>query len=181
MNKTPGNHMKYKTFKTTLVLLITLLISTILTVFSVGLAQPNEKYQSADLIVIWKSKRKMTLFKNEKPLQSYIIRLGFNPLGPKQKQGDGKTPEGKYFITHKNPKSNFHLSLGINYPNQKDKKLAKKLGFDPGDNIFIHGGPKNIFKHIFSDWTDGCVAVTDKEIEQIYKMIKKNTVVYIHP
>ena len=141
----------------------------------------SEGSERADLIVVWKSKRKMTLFKNRKPLKTFWVRLGFNPIGHKQKEGDGRTPEGKYFITHKNPNSSFHLSLGISYPNSVDKNIAQSLGINPGKEIFIHGGPKNIFKHMFTDWTDGCIAVTDNEIEDIYQMVQEKTVLYIYP
>ena len=139
----------------------------------------NIKNNKVDLIVVWKSKRRMTLFYKKKPLKSYFIRLGFNPEGHKRKEGDGKTPEGNYWITHKNPNSAFHKSLGISYPNKQDKIYAKKNGFSPGKDIFIHGGPKNYFKHFFFDWTEGCIAVTDKEIEEIYYLINENTPIFI--
>ena len=80
----------------------------------------------ANMVVIWKNKRKMSLFRNKILLKTYPIRLGFNPIGHKQKEGDGRTPEGRYFITHHNPNSAFHKSLGISYPNSQDKKNAKK-------------------------------------------------------
>ena len=77
-----------------------------------------------NLLVVWKKKRVLALYRNSKMLKAYRIRLGFSPKGQKEKEGDGKTPEGKYYITHKNPKSKFHLSLGLNFPNQYDKKIA---------------------------------------------------------
>ena len=135
---------------------------------------------SANMIVVWKSQRKMALFKNKTLLKTYTIRLGFNPIGHKQKEGDGRTPEGRYFITHHNPNSAYHLSLGINYPNNNDLRRAKKLGLKPGKDIYIHGGPKNIFTHFFLDWTGGCIAVLDREIEEIYAMVPDGTVIYIY-
>ncbi len=138
------------------------------------------KNQKADLIVIWKSKRKLSLFLKNKHIKTYNIKLGFNPIGPKQKEGDGKTPEGKYYITHHNPNSAYHLSLGLNYPNKKDKLNAIKMGYDAGGNIFIHGGPKNFLTQIFIDWTKGCIAVFNHEIEEIYKMVPDGTTVYIY-
>ena len=137
------------------------------------------KDKKVDLIVVWKSKRRLTLFKNKKPIYTYIIRLGFDPKGHKLKEGDGRTPEGQYWITHKNPSSAFHKSLGISYPNKKDKLLAKKFGVSPGKDIYIHGGPKSFFKHLFFDWTEGCIAVTDSEIEEIYNIVPVNTPIYI--
>lgn len=134
----------------------------------------------ANLIVVWKSKRKMSLFHNKKLIKTYNIRLGFNPIGHKKQEGDGKTPEGRYFISHHNPNSSYHLSLGINYPNKSDISKAKQRGVDPGGDIFIHGGPKNILTHFFRDWTGGCIAVYDHEIEEIYQLVPDGTVIYIY-
>ena len=132
-----------------------------------------------DQIVVWKSKRRLVLFKDKAPIKSYQIRLGFDPVGPKRKEGDGKTPEGNYRITHKNPNSAFHKSLGISYPNKSDLLFAKKNGTRPGNNIFIHGGPKSFFKHLLFDWTEGCIALTDSEINEIYERVPVNTPIHI--
>ena len=133
-----------------------------------------------NMIVVWKSRRKMSLFQNKRLIRSFKIRLGFNPIGHKQKEGDGRTPEGRYFITHHNPNSAYHKSLGISYPNKQDLERAKKRNDFPGSDIFIHGGPKNIFTHFFKDWTGGCIAVFDNEIEEIYQSVPDGTVVYIY-
>ena len=122
----------------------------------------------------------MSLFHNQNLLKTYTIRLGFNPIGHKQREGDGKTPEGRYFITHHNPNSAYHKSLGISYPNSEDRANALKKKVSPGSDIFIHGGPKNIFTHFFRDWTGGCIAVFDNEIEEIYNLVPDGTVVYIY-
>ncbi len=134
-----------------------------------------------NLLVVWKKKRVLALYRNNKMLKAYRVRLGFSPKGQKEKEGDGKTPEGKYYITHKNPKSKFHLSLGINFPNQYDKKIALQRGLDPGGDIFIHGlGQKNVILHYLFDWTEGCIAVTNKEIEEIYGLVEPGTIIYIY-
>ena len=139
------------------------------------------KQKKPNLVVIWKKKRVLALYNRDKLIKAYRIRLGFNPKGQKQKEGDGRTPEGKYFITHKNPYSKFFLSLGLNYPNQDDKTRAAGRGNNPGSDIYIHGlGKKNIFLHYLFDWTNGCIAVTNKEIEEIYKRVDSGTVVYIY-
>ena len=139
------------------------------------------KEKKPNLVVIWKKKRVLALYNRNTLLKAYRIRLGFNPQGQKQKEGDGRTPEGKYFITHKNPYSKFFLSLGLNSPNQADKTRAEKKGNNPGSDIFIHGlGKKNIFLHYLFDWTNGCIAVTNKEIEEIYKKVEPGTVEYIY-
>ena len=134
----------------------------------------------ANMVIIWKYKRKMSLFQNKILLKTYTIRLGFNPIGHKQKEGDGRTPEGTYFTTHHNPNSAYHKSLGISYPNNQDTENAKKRNDSPGKDIFIHGGPQNMLTQFFRDWTGGCVAVFDSEIDEIYRLVPDGTVVYIY-
>ena len=134
-----------------------------------------------DFLIVNKEKRNIVLLKNRKVVDVYKISLGFEPIGTKVKRGDGKTPEGKYYITHKNPNSKFYLSLGINFPNQSDKKRALQRGLNPGSDLFIHGlGKKNILLHYFFDWTEGCIAVTNKEIEEIYGLVEPGTIIYIY-
>ena len=131
-------------------------------------------------IQVHKADRKMYLLHNAKVLEEYDIALGFAPEGHKQFEGDGKTPEGVYYITHHNPKSRYHLSLGISYPNVEDKAFATLQGKAPGGDIMIHGrtGYKGINE---GDWTAGCIAVTDREMEQIYAMVKRQTPIIILP
>ncbi|MHB8709283.1 MAG: L,D-transpeptidase family protein, partial [Desulfuromonadales bacterium] len=117
--------------------------------------------------------------------KAYRIALGGNPIGPKEKQGDHKTPEGIYFIESRNRDSQYHLSLRISYPNESDKRHAQALGVSPGGDIMIHG-IKNGFSwvgdtHTEVDWTRGCIAVTDEEIEEIFKLVPIGTVVDIKP
>jgi len=139
------------------------------------------KQLKPNLVVIWKRKRVLALYNRNNLIKAYRIRLGFNPKGQKQKEGDGRTPEGKYFITHKNPYSKFYLSLGISYPNKADKVRASGKGNNPGSDIYIHGlGAKNIIFHYLFDWTNGCIAVTNKEMREIYKKVDPGTVVYIY-
>ncbi|MDA8586162.1 L,D-transpeptidase family protein, partial [Rhodobacteraceae bacterium] len=112
-------------------------------------------------------------------LKSYRIDLGFAPVGDKKMSGDGRTPEGAYRINRRNPESDFHLSLGINYPNARDVAEAKALGVDPGGDIFIHGRG-NPAGFLIRDWTWGCVAVTNKEMEEVYAMVRTGTPVLIY-
>jgi murein L,D-transpeptidase YafK len=128
-------------------------------------------------IQVHKADRKMYLLHNGEVLESYDIGLGFAPQGHKQFEGDGKTPEGTYFISHRNPKSRYHLSLGVSYPNDADRAYAKAAGKAPGGDIMVHGGPPR--KTNKRDWTAGCIAVTDREIEEIYAMVKPGTPIYI--
>ncbi len=131
------------------------------------------------LVQVNKAERKMYLFHNDKVLKSYDIGLGFAPEGHKEFEGDGKTPEGVYRIDRRNPNSEFHLSLGVSYPNNIDREFAKAMGKPPGGDIFIHGASRRPTKR--RDWTAGCIAVSDKEIEMIYAMIKDGTVINVLP
>jgi len=138
-----------------------------------------------DKILIEKKERRLTLILKGKVLKTYKIALGGNPNGPKERQGDNKTPEGSYVIDSRNRDSRYHLSLHISYPNERDKKRAKELGVSPGGDIMIHG-IKNGFSwvgelHREVDWTKGCIAVTDEEIEEIEKLAPNGTVVEIRP
>jgi tetratricopeptide (TPR) repeat protein len=144
-----------------------------------------QNYGSADKILIEKKERQLTLISKDKVLKTYKIALGGNPNGPKERQGDNKTPEGTYVIDSRNKDSRYHLSLHISYPNEKDKKRAKELHVSPGGDIMIHG-IKNGFSwvgdfHTEVDWTKGCIAVTDEEIEEIVKLAPNGTIIEIRP
>ncbi len=139
----------------------------------------------ADKILIEKKERRLTLISKGEVLKTYKIALGGNPMGPKERQGDNKTPEGTYVIDSRNKDSRYHLSLHISYPNEKDKQRAKELGVSPGGDIMIHG-IKNGFSwagefHTEVDWTKGCIAVTNEEIEEIEKLAPNGTIVEIRP
>ncbi len=131
-------------------------------------------------VVIFKGERKMHLLHGNVALKSYTVDLGNAPIGRKQVEGDGKTPEGRYYIDRRNPDSLFHLSLGISYPNEDDLVRAKEMGKDPGGDIFIHGGPRRRDPK-GPDWTAGCISVSDKEIEQVYSMVRNGTPIDIYP
>ncbi len=131
-------------------------------------------------VLVYKEARKMYLMHFDRPLAVYDIGLGFAPEGHKNFEGDGKTPEGDYFIDRRNPNSRFHLSLGISYPNEGDIARAKEAGRKPGGDIFIHGRPP-IYRNPLRDWTWGCIAVTDQEMEVIYSMVTDGTPISIYP
>jgi len=141
------------------------------------------KAGSADKILVEKRDRKLTLFSKGEVLKTYKIALGGDPSGPKERQGDNKTPEGTYIIDSRNKDSQYHLSLHISYPSERDKKRAKVLGVSPGGDVMIHG-IKNGLSYVGSfhsefDWTKGCIAVTDEEIEEIDKLVPNGTIVEI--
>ena len=130
-------------------------------------------------VVVWKNDRLMSLFHGDEILDTYQVELGFAPDGHKFEYGDGRTPEGDYLIDRRNPNSDFYLSIGINYPNADDIARAQEAGVDPGGDIFIHGTPRP-FRNI-DDWTVGCIAVTNREMRQIYAMVPNGTPITIHP
>ena len=141
--------------------------------------------RTADKVLIEKKERRLTLLSKGEVIKTYKIALGANPVGPKERQGDNKTPEGVYTIDSRNGNSGFHLALHISYPNERDVRRAKELGVSPGGDIMIHG-LKNGFglvgtSHAEVDWTNGCIAVTNQEMEEIYKFVPIGTTVVIVP
>ena len=141
--------------------------------------------EPADKVLIEKKERRLTLLSMGEVIKAYKIALGGDPVGPKERQGDNKTPEGTYIIDSRNSNSEYHLSLHISYPNEKDKMRAKELGVSPGGNIMIHGIKNGLAwvgaSHAEVDWTKGCIAVSDEEMEEIYRLVPNGTIVEIRP
>ena len=138
----------------------------------------SSKFRSYDgpevtSVQVQKSARKMYLLHGDQVLESYDVALGFAPQGPKQFEGDGRTPEGSYLINRRKPDSDYYLSLGISYPNDADRAAALAAGQSPGGDIFIHGRPQRPVTR--PDWTWGCIAVTNAEIDEIYWMVRTGT------
>ncbi|MGA8344349.1 MAG: L,D-transpeptidase family protein [Candidatus Sulfotelmatobacter sp.] len=139
----------------------------------------------ADRIVIVKSEQTLTLMNGGRVLKTYKVALGGDPVGPKVKAGDKKTPEGEYVIDSKNAKSRFHLALHISYPNSDDRERARKLGVSPGGGVEIHGLESKYAwvgsLHRQVNWTAGCIAVTNPEIDEIWPLVPVGTPVEIRP
>jgi murein L,D-transpeptidase YafK len=139
----------------------------------------------ADKVMIQKSARQLTLLRNGKPFRSYHVSLGSHPNGAKEREGDERTPEGLYTIDSRNAYSKYHLALHVSYPNAADRARARRLGVRPGGEIMIHGTPNRwrglrlVFEH--TDSTAGCIAVSDRDIEEIWKLVPNGTVVEIRP
>jgi murein L,D-transpeptidase YafK len=131
-------------------------------------------------VVVNKGARRMYLLNGSEVLTSYDIGLGFAPAGDKSVEGDGRTPEGDYLIDRRNPNSEFYLSLGIDYPRLKDIEEARAIGQSPGGDIFIHGRPFR-YRKGGQDWTAGCIAVTNREMREIYAMVRNGTPIRINP
>ncbi|HXB72418.1 MAG TPA: L,D-transpeptidase family protein [Candidatus Acidoferrales bacterium] len=127
--------------------------------------------------MIHKSRREMLLLAGEAVVRQYRIALGRNPVGPKLQEGDGKTPEGRYAIDRRNAKSAYHLSLHISYPDAADRDRARAAGVDPGGDIMIHGLKNGERRE--GDWTQGCIAVSDEEMDEIWKLVADGTRVVI--
>lgn len=170
--------------------------AAVLLLFAVGilssfavLAAPDDTLSTAnnqvDRIVIEKSKRKMTLLKGGREVAAYRVALGRDPIGPKAMRGDNKTPEGLYFVDYKVSNSVYHKALHLTYPNLDDLTRADSLGVSPGNNIMIHGlSQKQMWmgdvQYLF-DWTNGCIALTNGEIEEIWDLVLPWTPVEIRP
>lgn len=136
-------------------------------------------------VLVLKKEHSLQLLDGEKVVKTYKVALGRGGLAPKQRQGDHRTPEGLYEIDYRNKSSRFHLALHVSYPNQVDRERARKLGVNPGGDIMIHGITNGLgwlgSMHRIIDWTDGCIAVTDGEIEEIWSMVPDATPVEIRP
>src|SRR5271157_2487071 len=133
----------------------------------------------ADRVVVYKRERKLVLLSQGKELRTYKVALGGEPVGPKKRQGDHRTPEGSYVLDSRNPHSQYYKAFHLSYPNVNDRAAAKKLGVPPGGDIMLHGLPKKYAwvgkSHTLHDWTDGCIAVTDEEMDEIWKLVKVRT------
>ena len=136
------------------------------------------KAEQADAIHVYKAQRKMDLLRDGKVIHTYRIVLGGAPVGHKRQQGDRRTPEGDYTITYRNARSRFHLSLRVSYPNEADRRQARALGVDPGGDIMVHGATPEGYT---GDWTEGCIAVTNAQIEEIWRLVPVGTPIHIAP
>lgn len=164
----------------------TIILNLLLAVFVAAGLSGCSKFRSYNgpevtRVVVMKSARRMYLVHHDQVLDSYDVDLGFAPAGHKEAEGDGRTPEGRYFIDRRNPDSDFHLSLGISYPNKLDLERASSMGLSAGGDIFIHGGPRRGVDRRGPDWTAGCISVKNREIEWIYAMVEDGTPIDIFP
>lgn len=147
--------------------------------------QPVARPQLVDRILVDKSDRRLSLLLGEEEVASFPVALGREPQGHKQFSGDGKTPEGRYIIDARNPNSRFHRSLQISYPDASDQLNAMRAGRSPGGQIMIHGLPEELLawndEHHLFDWTEGCIAVTNDEMDLIWETVALGTPIEITP
>jgi murein L,D-transpeptidase YafK len=148
-------------------------------------AAPLPRGVTADRLVVDKSERTLTVFWHGVPIKVYRVALGGDPVAPKRRQGDERTPEGLYVVSERHENSDFHLALHLSYPNADDRARARAERVNPGGNIEIHGLRGGFdwvgSAHTLFDWTDGCVAVTNLEIEELWRAAPKGTPVEIRP
>jgi murein L,D-transpeptidase YafK len=139
----------------------------------------------ADYVLVDKSDRKLTLFRAGRVLREFDVSLGLVPNGPKQREGDFRTPEGKYMLDMRNANSDFFLSIHVSYPNEADRARARAQGVDPGGQIMIHGLPNepkyDLRRYEDTDWTDGCIAVSNSDMVDIWLMTRESTPIEIRP
>ena len=152
----------------------------VLALSALAAAQPT-----VDRILVLKKQHKLLLLSGDQIVKAYSVALGSGGLAPKRRQGDDRTPEGLYWIDFRNPASRFHLALHISYPDQSDIERARERGVNPGGDIMIHGLGREFkwlgSKQYLYDWTAGCIAVTDREIEEIWRLVPDRTPVEIRP
>jgi murein L,D-transpeptidase YafK len=153
--------------------------------FGCALTSPLYALPHTDRIIVHKKAHTMEFMSAGKVIKSYKIALGRNPVGPKERQGDFRTPEGVYVINSRNAKSQYHRSLHISYPNAADREKARKLHVSPGGDVMIHGLPNGYgylgAAHRRWDWTYGCIAVTNEEIDEIWSLVPNGTPIEILP
>ena len=177
--------LKQNIAKMILKLSITGILTALFFCHSSYAAVPPLTGPKVDKVIVVKSKRVMMLLNNSRIIRTYRIALGKQPVGLKVRQGDHKTPEGSYTLVSRNPNSSYHLSIKISYPNEYDAKYAKKIGVPPGGEIMIHGLPQGLGDlgelHRRWDWTDGCIAVTNSEMDEIWQLVSDGTPIEIMP
>jgi murein L,D-transpeptidase YafK len=139
----------------------------------------------SDRVLVLKKERVLQLLNHGKVMKTYKIALGGDPVGAKSQQGDHKTPEGLYVLDSRNAHSQFYKSIHITYPNTQDRARARKRGVSPGGDVFVHGLPNGYgflgASHRLKDWTDGCIAVTDQEMDEIWNAVADGTPIEIRP
>ena len=145
----------------------------------------TESLPAVDRVVVHKEERRLYLLHGETVVRSYKVALGVNPVGPKERAGDFRTPEGRYYLNRRNPRSEYFLSIQVSYPNEADLKRARRNHWDTGGSIMIHGLP-NQLKHDpkyyeISDWTDGCIALSNADMVEVWLLTPDNAPIDILP
>jgi murein L,D-transpeptidase YafK len=150
-----------------------------------GAAQRVVRPLHADRVVVLKSERTSQLVDHGRVVKTYKVALGGDPIGAKSRQGDHKTPEGSYVLDFRNAHSKFYKAIHISYPSARDRAAGREQGASPGSDVFLHGLPNGFgclgAAHRLKDWTDGCIAVTNAEIDEIWGAVADGTPIEIRP
>ena len=150
-----------------------------------GEAQTAVAPLHADRVIVLKKERILRLESHGREIKTYKVALGGDPIGPKSRQGDHKTPEGIYVLDFRNAHSKFYMAIHISYPSAHDRAAAREPGVSPGGDVFLHGLPNGYgfvgAAHRLKDWTDGCIAVTNVEIDEIWAAVADGTPIEIRP
>jgi murein L,D-transpeptidase YafK len=150
-----------------------------------ALSAPAADLQTADRVVVRKSEHKLYLYRDNRLLGEYRVHFGLNPIGQKEREHDFRTPEGRYLLARRNTRSDYFLSILVSYPNKEDERRARKNGWEPGGAIMIHGMP-NAPRHppayyAVNDWTDGCIALSNSDMVEVWMRTEPNTPIDILP
>jgi len=141
--------------------------------------------RKADAVLVVKSEKRLYLLDEGETFASYHVTFGEDPKGHKQRRGDGRTPEGRYVLDYKNAQSSYYRSIHISYPDEQDRRVARQLGADPGGDIMIHGQPNGWGWAGFAlqtiSWTDGCIALTDSDMDHVWQAVDPGTPIEIRP
>jgi murein L,D-transpeptidase YafK len=168
-----------------ILVILTLIIAVLGYIAYAQSVKQLDKSTIINKIIVEKGKRRMHIYSNGKLIKTYKISIGKSPIGAKENEGDKKTPEGLYIINDKNPNSAYYKNLGISYPNEQDIIKSNKKGKKPGGQIKIHGIKNSFFwigkLHLIIDWTDGCIAVSNDEMDELYDIVKIGTQIEIKP
>jgi murein L,D-transpeptidase YafK len=150
-----------------------------------GMLAADDGVAKADQVIVIKSQRTLTLLSRGKTLRTYKVALGGSPVGAKEQQGDHKTPEGHYILDRRNANSRFYKSIRVSYPSKQDDERAARRGVSPGEDIMVHGLPNGFgwldATHRAMDWTDGCIALTNAEMDEIWNLVPIGTPIEIRP
>ncbi|MBS1200416.1 MAG: hypothetical protein H6R27_1094 [Proteobacteria bacterium] len=166
-------------------LLALLLASVVVSARADLFTSPAQSFETADRIVLRKGERRLSVYRNGQEIRTYKVSLGLSPVGDKEREGDYRTPEGSYLLTRRNPDSDFFLSIQVSYPDAQDVATARRNGVPPGGAIMIHGLP-NIMRHardryLSTDWTDGCIALSNEDMLEIWLLTRPDTPIEITP
>jgi murein L,D-transpeptidase YafK len=150
-----------------------------------GMLAADDSVAKADQVIVIKGQRTLTLLSRGKTLRTYKVALGGSPVGAKEQQGDHKTPEGHYILDRRNANSRFYKSIHVSYPSKQDDERAARRGVSPGGDIMVHGLPNGFgwldATHRAMDWTDGCIALTNAEMDEIWDLVPIGTPIEIRP